>query len=1034
MVRFRMHAKQIREILNEPRYRSLFAALFLISLPSIFFWRETLGLRTLGDKDAIFWFFPAYKFVAEQIKSGSLPLWNPYQYSGAPMFAEWQAGALDPINWIYLIETTSRALTFSLEISFAIALLATFCYTRSLGFNRRAAIISAVIYGLSGFLVGRSLYPGFVRIVALAPLVLYFAEKLYQQGRWRYVAGGALIVAWQVFAAHPQPLIYSSLLACAYALFCAFFRKDEPRYLRCAEDCPVCGGRGCSGINEKISQLASSKVSPDNLDSPGVRRLSPGYIQRIIFLAKFALMFIGGACLSAAQLFPAAEFASQSVRREWPFELFTLHSLHPLSLLTTLFPFFHGEGRGFYKMPYWGVYWHHNEAQIYLGVVALSLAIAGAVIAWRARFAVGIFWICAALIGVILALGKYSGPVAYALYQIPVISAFRSPNRHWMEVALGVSVLAGFAVDKLLSDESRHLARVAQIGSLSLAAFCVAVGGFVLWRKDLAESIVRSLSHLGHAQPGVFLTAGAEFYLPMIMAVGSLAAITVFIRARRRGRWFALLLATLVIDYHLYAVFAPITNPVKLETLVGTAMPQALAMEQSEREPIRYHVSLDPATGEFNPFWFYGSEMVTGYDPVLNARYKTFSGVDEAGRTFISSLFDPQDKTLDLLNTRYVFAHSSSLNPPIEAEAATESSIKKYPEQVELRGNRLAVFKSGASGGSSLVIISSLSNSAEIADEEEVAEVTINCDSGPQWSTALRAGRDTSEWAYDRPDVRSVVKHSRAKIAEDRNGDGSSGFKAHTYLARIELPENVRTCQSPRSVQVKATARGAAAITIDKIAFETSAPERSITLTRSTHLDQSRWREVGRRSETKPYRDFRVFENLRSMPRVWLAHRIKVAYEGDQLKLIRGELSENFDPRSTALVDHETAATLNPTLLAPPEESDVEKSGKAEILERRPTRMLIETSSLRPSVLVLSEIAYPGWRVTIDGFGSEVMRVNYNLRGVALPEGSHRIELTYSPASLKGGAVVSITTALVLLSLVLWEKKRSKRFKGADAV
>src|SRR5262249_61607499 len=122
-------------------------------------------------------------------------------------------GALDPINWIYLIETPSRTLTFSLEISFAIALLATFSYTRSLGFNRRAAVISAVIYGLSGFAVGRSLYPGFLRIVALAPFVLYFVEKLYQEGRWRYVAGGALVVAWHGFPRHPPPRGYSSLPA-----------------------------------------------------------------------------------------------------------------------------------------------------------------------------------------------------------------------------------------------------------------------------------------------------------------------------------------------------------------------------------------------------------------------------------------------------------------------------------------------------------------------------------------------------------------------------------------------------------------------------------------------------------------------------------------------------------------------------------------------------------------------------------------------------------------------------------------------------
>ena len=1035
-----MLAKPFRELPTEPRVRNLFVVLFLILLPPIFFWRETLGLRTLGDKDAVFWFFPAYKFVAEQIKSGSLPLWNPYQYSGAPMFAEWQAGALDPINWIYLIETTSRALTFSLEISFALALLSTFSYTRSLGFNRRAAVISAVIYGLSGFAVGRSLYPGFLRIIALAPFVLYFVERLYQKGRWRYVAGCALVVAWQVFAAHPQPLVYSSLLACGYALFCAMFRRDG----------------NISTLNSKSEQeelgQEETRIFTDATDQRGLSatirgiRLNPRFLHppsglfrsRLIFLAKFALMFIGGACLSAAQLLPAAEFASQSVRRDWPFELFTLHSLHPLSLMTTLFPFFHGEGRGVYRMPYWGVYWHQNEAQIYLGAIALSLAIAGAVYAWRARLGVGMFWICAAGIGVVLAFGKYAGPVAHALYHVPVIGAFRSPNRHWMEVVLGVAVLAGYAVDRLLSEDSRLLKRVALTASLSLAALSVAVGAFVLWRKDLAEAVVRSLSDLGNAQPGVFQTAGPEFYMPMIVAVGALAVVAIFTRARRRGRWFALLLAALIIDYHLYAVFAPITNPARLETLVGTAMPQALAEKQSEREPIRYHISLDPASGEFSPFWFYGSEMVTGYDPVLSARYKTFSGIDEAGRTFISSLFDPQDQTLDLLNTRYVFAPSSTLDPSLKSPGAgAGTSTKNYQaEQVELQQNRVAVFKTAAGGGDSLVIVSSLSNSAEIADGEEVAEVMVNCGSGPQWRAALRAGRDTSEWAYDRADVRSVVKHSRAEIAENRNGDASSSFQAHSYLARIELPVNLRTCQSPRTVQVKAIARGAAALSINQIAFKSAAPERSITLEQAAHFDQTRWREVEQRSETKAYRDFRVFENLRSMPRAWLAHRVKVAYEGDQLKLIRGELGDHFDPRTTALVDHETAATLNPKLLTAAEGNDGEeqKAQKAEILDRRPTKIVLETDSRKPSVLVLSEIAYPGWRVSIDGFRSELLRVDYNLRGVALPEGAHRIELTYSPVSLRVGAVVSITTALGLLLVVLLEKRRSKKIKDADVV
>ena len=174
---------------------------------------------TLGDQDAVFWFFPAYQFAAEQIASGSFPLWNPYQYGGIPFFGEWQSGVLDPLNWIHWLGATSRTLTLSMELSFAIALLAMFSYARSLNFTRRAGIVAAVIFGFSGFLVGRTLYPGFVRIVALTPLVLCFTERLSQRGRWRDVVFGALVITWQIFAAHPQPLMYSSLLACAYALF-----------------------------------------------------------------------------------------------------------------------------------------------------------------------------------------------------------------------------------------------------------------------------------------------------------------------------------------------------------------------------------------------------------------------------------------------------------------------------------------------------------------------------------------------------------------------------------------------------------------------------------------------------------------------------------------------------------------------------------------------------------------------------------------------------------------------------------------------
>ncbi len=616
-----------------PRAADLLALLFLILLPPLFFWRETLGQLTLAEADAIFWFFPAYKFVAEQIRAGHFPLWNPYLYSGTPLFAQLHAGVLDPLNWIYLLATTSRALTIAQQASFMIALLSTFGYGRSLGLGRRASIIAAIIYALSGFAVARTIYPGLLHIHATTPLVLCFVERLFQKGERRYVVGGSLVIAWQIFAAHPQPFLYSSLLAASYALFCALLR---------------------SSATDRHSFHAR-------------------------FLLQCAVMFAAGLALSAVQWLPAWEFARQSVRQRVPYEFFALFSLHPLTLLSTLFPFFHGQGKGIYQLPFWGPYYHQNEAQIYLGVLALSLATAGALHVWRKRQPVGMFWSLAGIVAIVLSLGKYIAPVAWVLYHVPLLGNFRSQNRYWMIVAMAAAMLAGYTVDHLLRSEGRLTARSIQLIAAALTLLASVIGALVLWQREMAEKMIRALPDLQQLPEGFLRQAGTEFYLPIISAACALLALIIFTNAQRRGRRYALLLALLLIDFHLYAVFAPIHNPAKLESLIGKAMPPELASSINERAPFRSHLMLHPTDGEFNPFWFYGHEMATGYDPLAAVRYKTFTAIDEAGRSHRLALLDRQDRTLDLLNVRYLLVSPRSLSETASGSLSDPARWREVP-------------------------------------------------------------------------------------------------------------------------------------------------------------------------------------------------------------------------------------------------------------------------------------------------------------------------------------------------------------------
>jgi uncharacterized membrane protein YfhO len=77
----------------------------------------------------------------------------------------------------------------------------------------------------------------------------------------------------------------------------------------------------------------------------------------------------------------------------------------------------------------------------------------------------------------------------------------------------------------------------------------------------------------------------------------------------------------------------------------------------------------------------------------------------------------------------------------------------------------------------------------------------------------------------------------------------------------------------------------------------------------------------------------------------------------------------------------------------------------------------VKTVSAAPAILVLSENHYPGWRAYVDGQSIDVMRVDYNLRGVAVPAGSHLVKFVYQPKSVLVGLAISLLTLGLLL---LW--------------
>lgn len=83
-----------------------------------------------------------------------------------------------------------------------------------------------------------------------------------------------------------------------------------------------------------------------------------------------------------------------------------------------------------------------------------------------------------------------------------------------------------------------------------------------------------------------------------------------------------------------------------------------------------------------------------------------------------------------------------------------------------------------------------------------------------------------------------------------------------------------------------------------------------------------------------------------------------------------------------------------------------------------PNRLTYKSTTSTDRVAVFSEIYFPwGWEATIDGKPAEIGRVNYVLRAMVIPAGTHEIEMKFNPQSVH--TTVSVATIAIIIIYLL---------------
>jgi hypothetical protein len=818
------------------------------------------------------------------------------------------------------------------------------------------------------------------------PLVLVAVERARVRRFVPCLVGATAAYSMSVLTGHGQSFLYAGLLANAYGAFLSLAAHDS---------------------EENLSVIPTSSRATRG------RRLRP--------LAVAACGTLCGALVGAFQILETLRAQRRSIRAAIDYDYFASGSLTLRSALSTLVaPLYTDKG---------------VDVTAYVAPLALALAVFCAARhfrAGRARDRRVAFWAAAAVAAFVLMLGG-STPLGRLIFRVPLLNLFRYPSRHAFEWTFSLSVLAAYGWDEAgalfdRTTKKRELHTRDTIIALACLVACVLTG--LLWWRATGEP------------PGPGLTGGwyeglprAEFLIWKILFVAlSSAAVWTAWRVRA-ARWRATLAALAIAaacffepfieGWHFWHLFAK--APARFYAEAATTK----FLRGQKRAPSRAYLRVDLDVEEFegephvdgpDVTALYGVENVGGFEHLILSRYSRAlgdvwsDGVNpRPGFAPDDNLLDPRSHVLDLLNADFLVAYRDLAKVPRRAVVKNGVTFATDDLGVALAARQTFSLEARGAEGDTLALVTTMANSAQLGDGDVIARLRVTDEEGRIIERELRAGADTSEWAHERADVRSSVRHRLATVFDSTPGDAPHSFDSHRYLALVPLGARVRLSR----LEI-ANTDGAATLNVSRASLHDSSSGRSSPLAKTSAgaptLDAARWRVE--------YDDgvAVVWRNTRAVSRAWLVSEAEAVDGEEALRRIRGEGAGEFDPRRTALL--EVGAEELPRL--PARTAQGAATGTARVAEYEPNRIVVETDATAASVLVVSEIFYPGWEATVDGGRARIDLADYLLRAVAVPAGRHRVEMRYRAPAARNGAIISALAVALLAGLSVWSRRRSR--------
>jgi hypothetical protein len=413
--------------------------------------RSGVRVHNSQTTDLIAQMIPWTSLAWTQVHHGHLPLWNPYNGLGMPLAFNWQSATFGLPTLLGYLAPLRLAYTVQIVVTLVLGGTGTYVLGRVLGLGVTASVMAGVVYELSGTFMGFLGWP-IAGVLAWAGW-LFAAALLILRGkrRVRAVVFFALSAAGAVYAGQPDALVLLApgLLVFVLVLVVVRARSD--------------GGLGT--VLRPVGDIALASLAGGALAAP---------------------LILPGFPLTTGSVFFHAAKANGA--------------LSPHDVVNLIF-------QGYNALPVAQGHWFGVGTSAYVGVIALVLALTGAVVCRHKPEVIAFV-----SVGIVMGALVFIPALASLMNQLP----FRA---RWhlglVVVTFVLAVLAGYGTDAIIRSPRDWTIRVWCGSGFAVAALVV----LALWFLGR-----------GHLSPHATRLRTESFIWPSVLIVVGLVVVALLSR------------------------------------------------------------------------------------------------------------------------------------------------------------------------------------------------------------------------------------------------------------------------------------------------------------------------------------------------------------------------------------------------------------------------------------------------------------------------------------------------------------------------